>query len=79
MNKEIFDDKWKQIRSQTTEWWSLISEYDLAKMDKVPIKYDKYVTVLRVKYGYTREQAVKEIGKHVAEYEADQNSGVKPV
>jgi len=79
MNKELFDDKWKQIRSQTNGWWSLITEYDLAKMDKAPVKFDKYVTVLKVKYGYTREQAKKELGKHFAEYEAEQNNVAKPV
>jgi hypothetical protein len=78
MNKDLFEGKWKQIRSQTTTWWSLITEYDLAKVDKVPVKLDKYVTMLRVKYGYTSEQAKKEIGKHVAEYEAVQKSSVKP-
>ena len=78
MNKELFDSKWKQIRSQTTAWWGLITEYDLVKMDKAPVRFDKYVTVLRVKYGYTREQAKKEIGKHVADVEANQNNAVKP-
>ena len=61
-----------------TAWWGLITEYDLAKIDKVPAKLDKFVTMLRVKYGYTSEQAKKEIGKHVSEYEAEQNSAVKP-
>jgi len=79
MNKELFDDKWKQIRSQTTAWWSLIAEYDLAKVDKAPVKFDKYVTVLKTKYGYTREQAKKEIDKRLAEYETEQKNIVKPV
>lgn len=79
MNQDLFNGKWKQIRSQTTAWWGLITEYDLAKIDKVPVKLDKYVTMLRVKYGYTSDQAKKEIGKHVAEYEIEQNSAVKPV
>jgi hypothetical protein len=78
MNQDLFDGKCKQIRSQTTAWWGLITEYDLAKIDKVPAKLDKFVTMLRVKYGYTSEQAKKEIGKHVSEYEAEQNSAVKP-
>jgi hypothetical protein len=75
MNKELFDDKWKQIRSQTTAWWSLMSDDDLVKVDKAEVKFDKYVTMLRVKYGYTREEAKKEIGNHVAEHETEQKSG----
>jgi c-di-GMP-related signal transduction protein len=69
VNKDQFESKWKQIRSQTTAWWSLMSDYDLVKVDKAVIKFDKYLTMLQVKYGYTRQQAKIEIGKRVAEYE----------
>ena len=79
MNKDLFDGKWKQIRSQTTTWWSLMSDPDLIKIDKADVKLDKFVTMLQVKYGYTREQAKKEIGKHLAEHEAGQTSAVKPL
>jgi hypothetical protein len=72
MNRELFESKWKQIRSQTTAWWSLMGDQDLVKVDKAPIKLDKYVTMLRVKYGYTSEQARKELVIHVTKYEADQ-------
>ena len=49
-----------------------MSDYDLNKVDKAVVKLDKYVTLLRVKYGYTLEQAKKEIGKRVAGYEAEE-------
>jgi hypothetical protein len=77
MNRELFENKWKQIRSQTTAWWSLMGDQDLLKVDKAEVKFDKYVTMLRVKYGYTNEQAKKEIIKHVAKYEAEQKSGAQ--
>ncbi len=77
MNKNLFDSKWKQIRSQTTAWWSLMDDHDLLKVDKADVKLDKYVTMLRVKYGYTREQAYKEISKHVTKYETEQENTVK--
>jgi hypothetical protein len=70
LNKKLFENKWKQIRSQTTAWWTLMSEYDLKKVDKADVKLDKYVTMLQVKYGYTRQQAKTEIDKRVAEFEA---------
>lgn len=69
MNKDLFETKWKQIRSQTTSWWSLMSSQDLEKVDKAEVKIDKYTTMLRVKYGYTREQAKKEVAKRLTEYE----------
>jgi hypothetical protein len=72
VNKDQFESKWKQIRSQTTAWWSLMSDSDLEKVDKSEIKFDKYVTLLQVKYGYTRQQAKSEISDRVAGYEAVQ-------
>ena len=76
MNKDMFESKWKQIRSQTTSWWSLMSSQDLEKVDKAEVKLEKYMTMLRVKYGYTREEAKKEVAKHVTAYESEQKSGV---
>ncbi len=70
MNKTIFEEKWKLIRSLSTGWWSLMAEYDLEKVDKAEVKFDKYVTMLQVKYGYTRQKAREEVGKRWAEYEA---------
>ena len=49
-----------------------MSDYDLDKVNKAVVKFDKYITMLRVKYGYTLEQAKKELSKHVAVYEAEQ-------
>lgn len=51
-----------------------MSSYDLIKVDKAVVKLDKYVTMLRVKYGYTHEQAKKEINRRLAEYESEQKS-----
>jgi hypothetical protein len=78
LNKNLFESKWKQIRGQTTAWWHLMSEYDLIKVDKADVKFDKYVTMLQVKYGYTRKQAKIEIGNRVAGLEAEQINSVKP-
>jgi hypothetical protein len=77
LNKNLFESKWKQIRSQTEAWWSLMSEYDLNKVDNADVKFDKYVTMLQVKYGYTRQQAKLEIDKRVAGLEAEQENSVK--
>jgi len=70
VNKDQFESKWKQIRSQTTAWWSLMSDSDLEKVDKSAIKFDKYLTLLQVKYGYSRQQAKTEINNRVSAYEA---------
>ena len=67
VTKDIFEDKWEQIRAQTKVWWSLFSDDDLNKVEKAPIKRDKYAMMLRVKYGYTHERAREEIKRRVSE------------
>jgi len=70
ITKVIFEEKWKQIRSQSTARWSLMAEYDLNKVDKSDTKFDKFVTMLQVKYGFTRQQAREEVNRLWLEFEA---------
>ena len=74
MNKTIFEDKWKLIRGQSTARWSLMADFDLNKVDKADDKYNRFVTMLQVKYGYTRQQAREEVKKMWVEYEAKNNA-----
>ena len=71
VNKEVFENKWEQIRAQSKVWWGLFSEDDLNKVEKATIKRDKYAMLLRVKYGYTHERAQEEINKHVTDLESN--------
>ena len=70
INKAVFEEKWKVIRDQSTGWWSLMAEHDLVKVDKAEVKFDKFATMLQVKYGYTRQKAREEINRLWSEYEA---------
>ena len=70
-NNEVFENKWGQIRAQSKVWWSLFSEGDLDKVEKAPIKRDKYAMLLRVKYGYTHERAREEINKRIMDLETN--------
>jgi hypothetical protein len=74
VNKDVFENKWGQIRAQSKVWWGLFSEDDLNKIEKADIKSDKYTLMLRVKYGYTHERAQEEINKHIAELESNPTS-----
>lgn len=65
-NKSKFDEKWKLIRGHSMEWWSLVGEHDLKKVDKADDKLNKFMTILQVKYGYTRQQAREDINKRWA-------------
>jgi hypothetical protein len=72
MNKavnDVFETKWEQIRAQSNVWWSLFSEDDLNKVEKAPIKRDKYAMMLRMKYGYSHERAREEINKRISDLE----------
>jgi len=71
VNKDVFENKWEQIRAQSNVWWSLFSEDDLNKVEKATIKRDKYAMLLRVKYGYTHERAGEEINNHITDLEAN--------
>jgi len=76
MNKIIFEQKWKVIRGQSTARWSLMADFDLSKVDKAEDKYHRFVTMLQVKYGYTRKQARLEVNKFWMEYEANSKNNM---
>lgn len=66
--KSKFDQNWKVIRGRSAEWFSLLGEHDLKKVDKAQNKQDKFLTMLQVKYGYTRQQATEEVNKRWAAF-----------
>jgi len=74
MNEMMFEENWKLIRGAINARWNLMVEYDLLKLDKVEAKFDKFATMLQVKYGYTRQGARDEIGKLWAEHESKNKS-----
>ena len=76
MDKTIFEEKWDLIRGQIHARWGLMVEYDLKKVDKAEVKFDKFVTMLQVKYGYTNQKARDEIGMLWTTYKADHRSNV---
>jgi hypothetical protein len=69
MNRNVFEGKWKEIRGKSKGWWSLINDLDLSRLDKAPRKLDKYVVLLQVKYGYTKQFAREEISRRIEEHE----------
>jgi mannose/fructose/N-acetylgalactosamine-specific phosphotransferase system component IIB len=68
MNQALFEENWKLIRGQVNTRWSLMVEYDLIKVDKAEVKFNKFVTMLQVKYGYTRQKAKEEISNLWADF-----------
>ena len=71
ITKTIFDKNWKTIiRGQSTLRWNLMAEHDLIKVDKADVKFDKFINLLQVKYGYTRQQAREQVNRLWTEHEA---------
>lgn len=70
LNKAMFEENWKAIRGESTARWNLMADFDLVKVDKADDKYDRFVTMLQVKYGLNRQQAREEVQKFWLEYEA---------
>ena len=58
MNKDELQDKLKQLRNVLRQRWEVLTEDDL---DTVHGKLDKLPGLLQQKYGYTTDQAEKEI------------------
>ncbi|HWQ04850.1 MAG TPA: CsbD family protein [Longilinea sp.] len=67
MNKDIFEGKWKELRGQIKELWGKLTDDEL---DKAAGNSEQIIGLLQQKYGYTREHAVEELNKHVAEFKA---------
>ena len=62
MNQDIFEGKWKEMRGQVKEWWGKLTDDDL---ERVGGKADQLIGILQQKYGYTKEQAEKELNERL--------------
>lgn len=58
MNADVFKGMWKQVRGRAKQKWGDLTDDELTKIDG---SYDRFIGVLQEKYGYTKEEAQKEI------------------
>jgi uncharacterized protein YjbJ (UPF0337 family) len=66
MNDDVIKGQWKQIRGKAKEWWGRLTDDDL---DVIGGKRQQLVGKLQEKYGYTKEQAAREIDQRLKELE----------
>ena len=64
MKEDILKSQWAQIRSQIKEWWSVLTDDDL---DKINGRRDQLIGMLQQKYGFTKEEATRELDDHLAQ------------
>ena len=66
MNEDILKGQWKQLRGQVKEWWGVLTDDDL---DKINGRRDQLIGKLQEKYGYTKDQAGQRIDEHLTEFQ----------
>jgi uncharacterized protein YjbJ (UPF0337 family) len=63
MNEDILKGQWKQLRGQIKQWWGVLTDDDL---DKINGQRDKMIGKLQEKYGFTKDQATRELDDRLA-------------
>jgi uncharacterized protein YjbJ (UPF0337 family) len=76
MRKDMMQDKMKQLRDAVKQRWGALTDKDLHTVDE---KLDKLPGILNARYGYTREQAKKEIDLFLADMESEKINPVEQV
>jgi len=64
MNEDILKGQWKQLRGQIKEWWGVLTDDDL---DKINGQRDQMIGMLQKKYGFTKDQATRELDDRLAQ------------
>lgn len=64
MNKDILSGKWKQLRGAAKIQWGKLTDDEF---DEIAGHRDKLLGKLQEKYGYTREEAEREVDRFVTE------------
>jgi uncharacterized protein YjbJ (UPF0337 family) len=62
VNEDILRGKWLKMRGQVKQWWGLLTEDDL---DRIDGDIDELAGTLQERYGYARDQAEREIERRL--------------
>ena len=66
MNRDILEGKWKEIKGDLKSWWGKLTDDDITQVEG---SKDKLIGILQKRYGYSKEQAMAEIDRRIAEHE----------
>ena len=58
MNQDILEGKWKQVKGEVKNFWGKLTDDDVTRLDG---SSEKLAGVLQERYGYTKDEAHKEI------------------
>ncbi len=65
MSEDILKTQWKQLRGPIKQWWSVLTDADL---DKINGQRDLLISKLQEKYGFTKDQAMHEVNDRLAQF-----------
>ena len=70
MNQDILQGKWKQVRGEVKSWWGRLTNDDL---DRIGGSFDRLAGILQERYGYSKEEAQRNIADFMdqVEYKLD--------
>ena len=57
-NRDVLTGKWKQVRGKAKQTWGKLTDNDL---ERISGRFDELAGLVQEKYGYTREQAEREV------------------
>jgi uncharacterized protein YjbJ (UPF0337 family) len=66
MNTDILEGKWKQLRGEIRETWGELTDDEL---DQIAGKRDKLAGRLQEKYGWSKDEAERQIDDFLRNYE----------
>ena len=64
LNQDVLAGKWKQARGKVKQWLGKLTDNDL---DRISGHMDQLIGVVQERYGYTRDQAEKEVEKFMGQ------------
>ena len=64
MNEDILKGQWKQLRGQIKQWWGVLTDDDL---DKINGRREQLIGKLQEKYGFSKDQATRELDDRLAQ------------
>ena len=67
MNSDILSGKWQQLRGEIQKTWGELTDDDVERAEG---SAEKLAGVLRERYGWTREEAVKKVAGFLDRVEA---------
>jgi uncharacterized protein YjbJ (UPF0337 family) len=66
MNRDVLSGKWKQFRGSIKEKWGDLTDDEL---DQIEGRRDQLAGKLQEKYGYTKQEAEREIDSFLKEHD----------